>query len=114
MEATASITRLWTGVPLLRGASRSEERAIPELNRDPRRSQRAVRIRGGHRGELGALPAVRIRPGERVLTLLVPPTVPAGPVTVRLALADLAGNRKGARRQIMIAARADDLSRVLL
>jgi hypothetical protein len=33
---------------------------------------------------------------------------------VRLALADLAGNRKGARRQIMIAARADDLSRVLL
>ncbi|HEY7345031.1 MAG TPA: hypothetical protein VH620_05680 [Gaiella sp.] len=49
-----------------------------------------------------------------MLTLLVPRTVPAGPVTVRLALADLAGNRKGARRQIMIAARADDLSRVLL
>ena len=49
---------------------------------------------------------LRIGRGERLLTILVPRTLPAGPATLRLQLADLAGNSKGARRQITIGGRA--------
>jgi hypothetical protein len=49
---------------------------------------------------------LRIGRGERLLTILVPRTLPSGPATLRLQLADLAGNSKGARRQIRIGGRA--------
>lgn len=48
----------------------------------------------------------RLNRGERVLALLVPPRVSPGPATLRVALADVAGNRKGARRQIVIGSRS--------
>lgn len=44
----------------------------------------------------------RVRAGERLLMILVPPRLLAGPATLRLTLADLAGNKRGARRQIAL------------
>jgi hypothetical protein len=40
--------------------------------------------------------------GERVLTILLPRALRPGPATLRLQLGDLAGNRKGARRQVTL------------
>lgn len=83
---------------------RGARRVRVELSLDENLAVTLWLLRGGK--QLASKSFARVRDGERVLILLVPPRVKPGRAALRIELADEAGNKRAATRAIQIPKRS--------